>query len=67
LGYKQALVTFEFVALDFANPSKNQYKYKLEGFDNDWIDADAKYRRATYTSLPSVNYTLRVKAANPDG
>ncbi|MCJ8270119.1 MAG: ATP-binding protein, partial [Psychrosphaera sp.] len=38
-----------------------------EGFDNHWIDADARIRRATYTSLPSGHYTLRVKAANPDG
>ena len=67
LGHQQALVTFEFAALDYASPGKNKYKYKLEGFDNDWIDADAQYRRATYTSLPSGDYTLRVKAANPDG
>ncbi|NQZ08604.1 MAG: response regulator, partial [Algicola sp.] len=67
LGHQQALVTFEFAALDHANPNRNRYQYKLEGFDNHWIDADASIRRATYTSLPSGHYTLRVKAANPDG
>ncbi|NQZ08606.1 MAG: response regulator [Algicola sp.] len=67
LGHQQAIVTFEFAALDYASPGKNQYKYKLEGFDKNWIEADAQYRRATYTSLPSGDYTLRVKAANPDG
>lgn len=69
LGYQQALVTFEFAVLDHGNPSRNKYKYKykLEGFDTHWIDADSKVRRATYAILPSGHYTLRVKAANSDG
>ena len=46
---------------------KNQYKYKMEGLDEQWITADAKIRRATYTNLPSGEYILRVKASNSDG
>jgi predicted phage tail protein len=46
---------------------KNNYTYKLEGQDKNWINASAKNRRATYTNLAAGNYTLRVKAANPDG
>ncbi|MCJ8270288.1 MAG: ATP-binding protein, partial [Psychrosphaera sp.] len=67
LDYQQTLVAFEFSALDYRNPQKNRYAYKLEGFDQYWIKADANIRRATYTNLPSGNYTLRVKASNADG
>ncbi|MCJ8270914.1 MAG: GGDEF domain-containing protein, partial [Psychrosphaera sp.] len=67
LTYKQSLVSFEFAALDYHSPLKNRYKYLLEGFDDNWIDVDAKIRRATYTSLPSGDYTLRVQASNADG
>ena len=58
---------FEFAALDFADPQRNQYAYQLEGFDPDWNHTDANNRHATYTNLPRGNYTFRVKAANKDG
>lgn len=67
LGYQQNLVSFEFAALHFANPGKNQYAYKLDGFDQNWINTDAKKRWATYTRLPAGQYTLRVKASNHQG
>ena len=67
LGYQHSLVTFEFTALDFSEPVNNRYAYKLEGLDRDWIYTDAKHRRATYTNIPSGDYTLRVKAGNQDG
>jgi len=67
LTHEQNLVTFEFSTLHFTNPKKNQYAYKMKGLDDDWINTDYKNRRATYTNLPSGNYTLLVKASNPDG
>ena len=67
LTYNEKLVSFEFSALHFSEPMNNQYAYKLEGFDEDWIYTDAKNRRATYTHLPSGNFTLRIKASNGDG
>ncbi|NQZ07701.1 MAG: response regulator, partial [Algicola sp.] len=67
LDYTQNLMSFEFAALHFTNPMKNQYAYQLLGWDSHWITADAKIRRATYTNLPSGDYTLHVKASNPDG
>lgn len=67
IGYQENLITFEFAALDHAQPLQNQYQYKLEGADKQWIMADAKIRRATYTNLPVGEYVLRVKASNPDG
>lgn len=67
LTHRQSLVTFEFSALHYTNPKKNQYAYKMEGLDNEWITTDYKNRRATYTHLPTGDYVLRVKASNPYG
>jgi len=64
LTHLENLVSFEFSALHFINPKKNQYAYQLEGFDADWIETGYKNRRATYTNLPSGDYVLRVKASN---
>jgi diguanylate cyclase (GGDEF)-like protein len=66
LTHKDSVVAFEFAALDYTAPEKNRYRYKLEGFDEDWIDA-GRLRRATYTNLRPRSYTFRVKAANNDG
>jgi diguanylate cyclase (GGDEF)-like protein len=66
LTHKDYVVAFEFAALDYTAPEKNRYRYKLEGFDEDWIDA-GKLRRATYTNLSPRSYTLRVKGSNNDG
>lgn len=66
LKHNQNELTFDFVALHYANPAKNIYAYQLEGFDKDWIEAGNK-RTATYTNLSPGNYTFRVKAANADG
>jgi len=66
LNYNQNDVAFDFVALHFANPDKNTYAYKLEGFDKKWIDSGTK-ASARYTNLPPNTYTFHVKAANADG
>jgi len=66
LSYKQDFISFEFAAFDFQAPQKNQYAYKLEGFNDDWIQA-GNHRYATYTNLPGGDYIFRVKAANSDG
>jgi len=66
LSYKQSVITFYFAVMDFTAPEKNQYAYKMEGFDNDWIYADNK-REATYTNLNSGDYVLHVKGTNNDG
>ncbi len=66
IDHKQKMISFDFVALSFVHPEQNKYAYKLENFDNDWINANDK-REATYTSLPPGKYIFRVKAANNDG
>jgi signal transduction histidine kinase/ligand-binding sensor domain-containing protein/serine phosphatase RsbU (regulator of sigma subunit) len=67
LSYRDNVITFEFSALHYANPKKNRYRYKLEGWDKDWLETDSKHRRATYTNLPAGEYTFRVQGSNKDG
>lgn len=57
---------FEFAALSFSRPERNQYTYMLEGFDRDWNNAGSR-RFGDYTNLPGGTYTLRMKAASSDG
>ena len=66
LSYKESVFSFEFAALNYAHPDKNQYAYMLEGFDKEWNYVGNK-RTATYTNLNPGNYTFRVKASNNDG
>ncbi|MGX5202795.1 two-component regulator propeller domain-containing protein [Aliikangiella sp. IMCC44632] len=67
LSYLQNVFSIEFSALHFAASELNQYAYKLEGFDSDWLYTDAKNRRATYTNLDSGRYIFKVKGSNKDG
>ncbi|MES2162508.1 MAG: two-component regulator propeller domain-containing protein [Pseudomonadota bacterium] len=67
LGYRDAVFSFEFAGLHYADPQRNRYAYQLEGFDPQWVTADAGKRFATYTNLDAGRYVFRVKAANKDG
>ncbi len=67
LKYAENSFSFEFAALHYASPKKNQFAYMLEGFDKDWIYTTAERRFATYTNLRPNIYTLKVKASNNDG
>ncbi len=67
LHYTDDIFAFEFSALNYRQPEKNRFKYKLENFDKDWVETGYLYRRATYTDLPDGRYVFRVKASNDDG
>jgi DNA-binding NtrC family response regulator/ligand-binding sensor domain-containing protein len=67
LHHNESVFSIEFAALAYHIPEKNQYKYKLEGFDEDWITTDAGKRFATYTNLDAGEYVFKVKASNSDG
>jgi signal transduction histidine kinase/ligand-binding sensor domain-containing protein/DNA-binding NarL/FixJ family response regulator len=67
LPYTQNSLSFEFAALSYVAPAKNQYRYKLEGFDADWRTVDSKERMAVYTNLDAGNYVFRVQGTNEDG
>jgi signal transduction histidine kinase len=66
LQYDQNVITIGFAAMDFAAPEKNQFRYRLEGFDKDWIFSGTR-REAIYTGLNPGTYTFIVKAANSEG
>lgn len=66
LSHRENLLTFEFVALNYNSPGKNQYAYQLVGVDNDWVYSGTR-RFAAYTELVPGQYDFRVKAANNDG
>ncbi|HLP06992.1 MAG TPA: two-component regulator propeller domain-containing protein [Opitutaceae bacterium] len=59
-------LAFEFTALSLTAPTKVLFRYRLEGVDDDWIEAGTK-RFATYSHLPAGRYTFRVAACNNDG
>jgi diguanylate cyclase (GGDEF)-like protein len=66
LSHDEDVITLKFAALDFADPRANRYEYKLDGFDDEWVQADER-RAATYTNLPGGQYVFRVRASNSDG
>jgi len=62
-----ARFALEFSVMDFAAPDKNQYRYRLDGYDQQWSVVNARIRRATYTNLDPGSYTFRVQGANRNG
>ena len=66
LEWPQNSLEFEFAALSFNQPNKNEYAYFLEGFDSNWHYIGTK-RDGRYTNLPGGDYTLLLKAANSNG
>ncbi len=58
-------VNISFTSASFNAPEKIRFRYMLEGFDKEWINADS--RRAYYTNLPPGDYTFRVLACNAEG
>jgi hypothetical protein len=59
-------IEFEFAALSYSQPERNQHAYMLEGFDTDWNFLGTE-RTGRYADLPGGNYTLHLKGANDDG
>lgn len=66
LSYEHSVFTIEFSALNYIHPEKNQFAYKLEGFDKNW-NYLGDQRKATYTNLNPGTYIFHVKASNNDG
>ncbi len=67
LAHRDNVIAFDFVGMQFTEPQKITYAYKLEGFDGDWVYTSASQRSAHYTNLPFDDYVFMVKAANSDG
>ncbi len=67
LSSEQRSFTLEFSALDYAEPQKNRYRYRLQDYEKDWIDTDAEHRSVGYSNLWPGNYLLRVQDSNRVG
>jgi diguanylate cyclase (GGDEF)-like protein len=57
---------FHYAGLSFVDPDRVSFRYMLDGFDREWVDAGSR-RVAFYTNIPPGRYTFRVRAANNDG
>ncbi|WP_236657209.1 sensor histidine kinase [Acidisarcina polymorpha] len=67
LNHNQTMLSLEFAALSYLNPSSTRYRYKLGGLDSDWNQTGSNQRAVTYTSLPTGSFTFRVQATTGHG
>ena len=65
LNHQDSVFGFEFAAMDYTAPHKNRFRYRLEGFDRDWTEAET--HQVTYTNLDPGNYRFSVQGSNNDG
>ena len=66
LSHRENYLSFEFAALDYTIPERNEYAYMLEGLDEDWVYAGTR-RHVDYPDLRAGEYVFRVKGSNSDG
>jgi signal transduction histidine kinase/DNA-binding response OmpR family regulator/ligand-binding sensor domain-containing protein len=66
LSYTDKVFSFDFIALEYANPRANQYKYILEGFNSEWIHL-GNQQMVTFTNIPGGDYVLKIRASNNEG
>lgn len=66
IPYEDAVITFDFAALEYTSPAKISYAYYLEGWDNGW-NYTKKLRTAVYTKLNEGKYKLHIKTTNAAG
>jgi signal transduction histidine kinase/ligand-binding sensor domain-containing protein len=67
LSHSQNLFSVTFAGLDYLNPQTTRYRYRLDGLEQQWNEVGSEQRRASYTTLPSGTYMLRVQAAKARG
>ncbi len=66
LSYEDYFFSLEFALLDFSNPERAHFAYKLEGYDEQWIDI-GNHTSVSFTNLNGGDYRLLVKAKKPNG
>ncbi len=64
--HQDRVITLEFASLDYTSPSKNKYRYMLEGFDKDWVNIDNR-NFVSYNNLSPGKYIFHLKGSNSDG
>ncbi|NMH89267.1 hybrid sensor histidine kinase/response regulator transcription factor [Flavivirga algicola] len=66
LNYNDKKFEFEFQVINYNNNGRCKFAYKLDGYDKSWIQVQNN-QKATYTNIPSGDYTFMVKATNEHG
>ncbi|MDG1297708.1 MAG: ATP-binding protein [Saprospiraceae bacterium] len=66
LSHDQNAISFKFSALDFLNPEKINYRYRLVGWSDKWIDSPPNRRFANFTNLSPGDYIFEVKSTSSD-
>lgn len=67
LPYRINVFSLEFTSFDYLISQKFHYRYKMEGFDNDWLELNSDVRRVTYTNLNAGDYVFKIGAVSQDG
>lgn len=67
LHYNENVFSIEFASLNFSNPEKVRYAYRLEGFNQQWLMTNEKTRVATFTNLDPGDYVFKVRTAGENG
>ena len=67
LGHRFNNFTLEFTSDHYVTPKKNMFRYRLEGYDREWITVSSGHRYASYANLPAGTYTFRLQSSNNDG
>jgi ligand-binding sensor domain-containing protein len=61
LSWQQNFFSFEFASTNFSQPQKNEYAYRLQGFDKAWVYLKNRHS-ASYTNVPPGDYVLEIKS-----
>ena len=67
LSYNQNNVSIELSSTNYVLPLKNRYRYRLKGYNDEWIEVDALRRYISYPKLPAGRYVFEAMASNNDG
>ncbi len=67
LDYSFDNFSIDFTSLHYGSAGKHEYKFKLEGYNKEWVQTDTNKKTASYPNLKPGNYIFKVKAINQDG
>jgi len=67
LNYSQNNFEITFTVPEYIKPQNHKYKYRLVGYDKEWVQTNSNNRKAKYTNLTYGTYTLELQASNSDG
>ncbi len=66
LDFQRNTLSFNFAALEYSQPLSTKFRYKMEGYDPDWVEAGVD-NFARYARIPPGSYTFSIMASNSDG